>query len=243
MPKPIPKLLTKHCEPEVRQFLLSGSIKIGTLREFRNTETGTGAFSDEGEGISSTQITGDVHNATFQAGGNFFVNCSFVGNRGSAIKSQLTIEANAFCASIGPYSAERHRRLSAESANYKGNPKWTAHVVYNTDRLISAFQSLRNEISHQCLFIYGSIEYRARNRTGTQREIAKLFDGTTEFIHSVDAVFIKPELFAVEEEFRLGLIPKLSTHQCSTIWTRDFPKIMGAFRDAIEEEGSAGPRC
>lgn len=238
---PFPTLLTKHCTPAVRKFMLDGRFKIGTLREFRACELATGAFSDAGEGTSVIAIKGDVRNASFSIGNNVFSNNTFIGN-GTAIVVSHELDANAFCASTGPYNTKRHEILMGETAGYKGNPEWTAHLILNTERLIGALKALQASAARPTILGCGPIRYDKRELEGVQFDIPALINDQRRLQHALDCVFVKPKRFSIEEEFRIGLIPTTGGGPCDTLWTADSPGLMEMFRGAVEDEGSDQPR-
>lgn len=235
-------LVTKYCRPQDREFMLSGSFKIGTHRGYSAGE-GTGLLSDTSEGMGATEVSGDLVNWSGMIGTNTFINCSSIGNKGKSFVIQESINANIFCASGGDYNARRHSLLLAGEDGYAANPDLTAFIVFDAPLFKQALQLLSDTLfggEHQ--WVDRPVTYGLR-----VREIPSgLFIGippTAMARRLIEQAFLKPPQFALEQEHRFVLLPKPPNLSPMDRYTREMPShVKEAFCRSIYDAGSATPR-
>jgi len=196
-----PTYITKHIEGDVLQLHLDGSLRFGTLENYRGKEmTIQHRFRDGKEGKFSEVI---------RPSGNFieYANINGIVMRNNYFEGVYCITSfdhhvndYCYCSSIGPYDSQRAMKLKLS-----GNEELTHYVVYDLARLKQAILALLRERFGQAPYeLVGKIvEYGEKDIT--------IFAGSRFIYRSsgdligvwARAAFVKPADFIDEEEFRL----------------------------------------
>jgi hypothetical protein len=217
--------------------MLNGHFKIGSHAEYSGSE-GTGLLSDNSEGDGGIAVTGNFLRFTGELAGNYFHNCTFVSTGDDVITVHQKINCAIFCASRGPYDAQRHKAIVEGSASYPPNPDTTAFLILDAEKLLSALTMATDELLRQrTRWVFRPLIYSERllkipssKFTGLpQASMAKRL---------VDQAFTKPARFKIEEEMRFVMIPAPHTEIPSRIFTSELsPAVQNAFKSAIAGVG------
>lgn len=195
-------LLTKHCSPEVRDWMLNGQFKIGSHIEYSKGLT-SGALSDTAEGNGGFFVKGNLHNFSGQIGSITFKNVSSIGNM-NAIAVEDNINSLMFCASIGAYDRKRHEAIINGDLNqsYDRNPNYTAYLTLDAGKLGAALKSATDEFfGTQTYWVGIPVQYGERYENIDASDF-RGFSGPDLMARLTKQASLKPKKFALEEEFR-----------------------------------------
>lgn len=237
-------LLTKHCRPEVREWMLNGHFKIGSHKEYSKGEA-TGALSDTAEGTDEIAIKGDMNNFSGRIGAISFHNVSIVNSRSNnAVVSRNEINSLVFCASNGAYDPKRHAAIieGVSSHSYPPNADLTAYLTLDGDKLHAALTAATDELfGVKTRWIGIPVSYGSRNEKFDGKNF-KGFSDQELMRRLVRATARKPERFAVEEEFRFVFAFQPKNPLPETIYTKDLSEcIHEAFRQTVVDIGDVRP--
>lgn len=196
-----PIYITKHIEENVLQLHLDGSLRFGTLENYRGNEINIQhRFRDGKEGRFSE---------TVRPSGNFieYADINGIVLRNSYFEGVYCITSfdhnvndYCYCSSIGPYDSQRAMKLKLA-----GNEKLTHYIVYDLARLKQAILSLLRERFGQAPYelVGRSVEYGEKDITmyAGSRFVYRSSGNLIEVW--ARAAFLKPIDFINEEEFRM----------------------------------------
>ena len=196
--------ITKHCNERAYNAIIGGSLKIGTLSEYRSQEDAPGLMSDREEGISTLEVRGDVANASLKIGSISIEGFSSEGCVRGAIGVGHASDAYVFCASQGAYDRDRHEMLLRGNSEYPSNPDILYYVVFDRDALFSSIEEeFQKNVVGECSFKWGLVKYGDRRFERTLAEMtAQTEPSSSEIIRTI---FAKPANFACEEEIRFAI--------------------------------------
>lgn len=238
-------LLTKHCQPEFRELMLSGCFKIGSHTEYSKGEA-TGALSDTEEGNGGFYIKGSLKDPNFSIGTNhFYGGCYEAGSQGNGFEYQASINSFMFCASKGDYNPDRHLKIINGDANkdYSPNPSYTAFLILDEFKLGKALADASSEFFNEPTRWRGiPVSYGSRHE-----EIAvENFKGFTDdelWLRLAEQATLKPTRFGIEEEYRFYMDQPLGRPIPPYLLTKDLSKsIQLAFSQAVVDAGDIMPR-
>lgn len=243
-------IITKYFDAEEQwENYASGSFRFGTLRGYASGEGGDGErFSDESEGTIITHFgkPGD-ETKHLKIGGVTIDQFSSIPpapegtplyeiwkQTPSLITYNQKIDANIFCASLGPYNAAHHRIMRYGSNElevpYKGDFKLTGWAEIDLDKFVRAtrawvmknseYAEIRNGTEP---FLLGRpVRY---NKKDEHRPIHDAHTADDMSEHTIDRlVFQKPERFQPEREFRIAVSshPRAHTSKTEPIFPKSF---------------------
>lgn len=124
----------------------AGSFKIGTLEEYRKSESGLARMSDKGEGVAELGFGsggGKIHRMELP-NGNLIENCTFE-NVGTAVVVASSFNEHVFCCSIGKYSKKHHDAIRygekfPDGTEYLGNEDLDAYAEIRLDKFLQAIR-------------------------------------------------------------------------------------------------------
>ena len=243
------QFVTKYFDPKYKGSYEEGSIRLGTLQEYRSIEDGTGLFSDTGEGenIATVENSGYIASMHIPGGGSIS-NVTI----GSDVKSAVGIHYQpinewVFCSTFGVYNEEHHRQMvkghsfdiDGQTYEYPENPNNTSYCVFDLAILIGAIKDClldEAEVGVKVGVSYSLMNYGERGRFRTVQDYAKPQieeNFTAEDYKNV--VFTKPPQFSVEKEFRIVARPLINE------WAPDDAEAMflksGLIRASLLEMG------
>lgn len=237
------KIITKHCRPEDRARMLKGHFKFGTLDEYtpRSGRSG-GLYSDVAEGTGESVLRGDLYNAS----GDFFgMSYHDISTKNVDAAFSYTLELNypVFCASLGPYKPERHRRLLNGTESYEGNPECTAFVMIDVDIFAQAAKEMAICVFGKCRGMFATrVKYGERSYDVPQHLLTRDKRYNNELEAFYRAAFTKPLNFSIEEEYRFVIVPA-EYPKARQVFTRTLPNgIVNLFIRSICDEGNDTPR-
>lgn len=158
-------LLTKHCSPEAREWMLNGHFKLGSHKEYSGG-LATGALSDTAEGKSCVSVKGDLIGFTGPMGGAMLRNVSLI-NCNRSIVYNASINSMMFCASDGDYSPERHNATIAgnPAQGYEANPNYTSYLTLDAEKLKAALTAATDQFfGVRTHWIGIRVQYGERNK-------------------------------------------------------------------------------
>lgn len=205
------RLITKFFEPEDRHYFLNGSIKFGTLNEYRSAENRKylGARIDEKEGFLEEEfIVRAIDQETkLYVSGAFDISMTNSTFSGAAVK---IINEWVFCSSDGDYTSELHAGILYGRGTYKGNPALQDFCVFDLEKLIPALLvELRGhrefEVRGPEPYLFsGCVNYGKspikRDVTGQNYNHSVVIGSAENYLRTV---YAKPEDYYLENEFRL----------------------------------------
>ncbi|WP_202356214.1 hypothetical protein [Mesorhizobium sp. 113-3-3] len=226
--------VTKHCKPADREYMLSGSFRIGTHSGFYSGESTL--YDDRDEGKGESNLTGDVFNLSGSIGNIVHMSGVTVVNIKNAVSYQHNVDFNVFCSSIGPYSEIRHRLLMDGRGAYTGSKSMTAWLVLDVAKLRIALEAVATHCFARTIVIEKPVSYGRRTREFSQSTIGANFATSTLLSRDIEFAFVKPSLFSVEEEYRHCMIPVGAPPE--PILTNRLPRyIRRLFVQAIHDPG------
>lgn len=239
-------LLTKHCRPEDRERMLDGHFKIGSHREYSKGEL-TGTLSDTAEGSGGFIVKGALTNFSGKVGTNTFTNCNFgAAMSGNSFVYEDAVNTLMFCASLGSYNVQRHEAIIRGDLDrsYPPNAGLTAYLTLDSDRLKAALTAATDELfGVSTRWIAGPVSY------GSRHEIfnAQMFRGASSqelMIRLANQASIKPERFAIEEEFRFLMVLLPQAQLPEALLTKELSEsIHNAFKLTIVDAGGVQTRA
>lgn len=196
-----PKFITKYTDKRGFNAIIRGSIRIGSLSQYRHQESALSADSDEG--------VMEVDFATPQ--GNF---AGDIGSFESVLISGAEIimtEGNlfdrwVFCATLGEHSAAHHNLILNGNDHYCGNSSYLYYVEFDADLLFNAV--VEAAILKQPSMIADATAHNVKYSSFLPRyspEKKLSADDWAEFFHM--KVFYKEPYFAPEREYRILFQP------------------------------------
>jgi len=211
-------LITKFFAADQLKNYGKGSFKIGTLSEYRNSESSSARMADTGEGITerrSPLSSGIMKSYRTLDGlvfsGNIWENC------GSGFVASSVINEYIFCATFGDYSKDTHKKLLygcqlSEGHWYSGNPDLTHFAVINVEKFILALRlwikSRRRSFKKNFDPIgdIGGYQVVYRERFEELHQPIVKYDELENFDKIyLQSVFFKPPHFLPENEFRISM--------------------------------------
>lgn len=233
------KVVTKHCLPNDRMHMLSGSFRVGSLSEYWKQEHREGRLSDylEGKGthVVEDQIFGS--DIIMPQRGIYITGLLSIGNGQGNLAIESAVDLHIFCSSIGEYRADRHLAILENEPEPGNRP--TAFLTLDVEALAYAMTMLSAELGIAQSAKHKEVRYGDRNKVVAARDIEGTFN--KDFKADVwELGYTKPPKHEHEEEYRFALEPQGAAHP---LLTRDYPKkIQELFRQAIVDEGQDGAR-
>lgn len=232
----LPRLVTKHCTPEVREWMLEGRFKIGHHADYGG---GTTSINNDRDGVGGIALLGNVKNITWTDpfSRNKFVVGSITGSK-VAVAVDTSVNLNMFCCSSGAYQHKRHKKLRMGVGQYVGDPSLSAHIVLDVAKLHYAFGKTMNALFGGAAFLVGPVSYDGRSHALTsQSAFANLVEADINAA-TIRSAFGKPSHYAIEDEVRWIFAPA-NRAPIANIFTKDLsPTIQSLYRDAIYNRGS-----
>lgn len=236
-------ILTKHCEPEVREYMLSGSFRIGSHVGYSKAES-NGALNDDSEGLGATRVPGSTGRISGRFAYGTFANCDFGGPGEIAMHFEERVNSCVFCASSGTYSFRRHALIleGVPEAGYLPNDKYTAFLSLDAGKLLSALNMATDELfGVRTTWIADEVHYEDRIRL---LDPGQLINYSAEEMNKRIAhqAFTKPTRFECEEEYRFVMLRNVGARIPEAFLTSSLSKqVQQAFVEAIVDEGSTFP--
>lgn len=231
-------LLTKHCSPKAREWMLKGHFKIGSHEEY-SQGLATGTLSDTAEGKGGFSVMGNLFSFSGNIGGGKFDNISIVGFP-TAIAYENSINSMMFCASKGKYDSERHATIinGASDQQYEPNADYTAYLILDGSKLMAALTAATDQFfGTSTRWSGGTVQYGERYEDME----ASRFKGVSSpelMVRLIRQASLKPKKFAVEAEYRflMDILPGRPLPK--SIFTKDLSvRVQKAFRRAIVDQG------
>lgn len=235
----LPTRITKFVPAEVFELVLSGSLRFGSLEEYRACEAAEKRLSDRRDGSSSHYVKGDLINESFTLGGNF-INVTAIGSRKAAVTLEKTEDALIFCASCGDYSPDLHRRFIEA-----GNGSCTHYVVFDLEGFLKASKELSLLVAPQGWGHAAPVVYAEKDHEVTLREIEELSNRPVKSEAErrslvCKSVFVKSPMFEYEQEFRVALMRIQGDRDSfrKALLTANLPdEVQGLFKNAAIGSG------
>jgi hypothetical protein len=201
-------LVTKHCSENVLNFIRQGSIRIGTLSDYRKSEGLNALLSDRSEGQGSKAVKGDLPNFTGFIDNDFFSGNVFVDVKRPIVTS-VTMDCNVFCCSVGPYDSNRHKRIMIGNSEYGSNPAQTHFLEFDKERLNDAIAKTLMEHYHKNIQTFrGKVTYDRRDRVIDSAYVQEEMSSDSMNRFGMELVHKKPALYSLEEEYRFAFMPE-----------------------------------
>ncbi len=212
----------KYFDLASRHYYESGSLKIGTLEEYRSQENiqTLGARLDSEEGILKVNVSLNNH---VISPGEIDEDLGILNNgtgrlifRGGRTAIRLRHNSYVWCASNGCYSKAQHKRLLQGSKDYSGNPSLLCWATFDAVALDNALKNtLLRPISYDGGFMsyqycWGHVDYNRDTLERLSDRNHREWISSNEMSEDdyFDAIFAKPNRYALENEIRLAFNPK-----------------------------------
>lgn len=192
----------------------NGRFKIGTLEQYRSSESVSFRLSDHREGIQRIMVggsSGSVRNLTLP-GGSYFGHISWQ-DCGAGILHETSHNEYIFCVSLGGYDREHHKiMLNGDDKGYPGNPELTHYVQIDLRLFDAALKKwavkalgILREGQTTAYTFSKSVIYEGRDVEISPLTAQSMSTEAMKTNALIRAVFHKPQPFAAEKEFRICL--------------------------------------
>ena len=194
----------------------SGSFKLGTLAEYRNSDSGLARMKDKGEGVHDQGFgsgTGVIKNIVLP--GNIRIDNLSVSGTGNWIGTNVTFNEHVLCVSKGEYSRSHHEEMMAGwgtgfEDEYLGNQDLNSFAVIDlgellyglrcwakTSGVLNSTEPLKRVVRSR------SVSYGVERKSSYEiDDIWKVWQKMT-FEDYEKAIFSKPRVFQREKELRV----------------------------------------
>ncbi|PTW62769.1 hypothetical protein C8N35_101817 [Breoghania corrubedonensis] len=232
-------LITKYCTPDARQHILSGNFKIGSLSEYRSSEAGGGLMADRGEGMGEIGLAGNSLIRSGRFGSFNFSNVGLSGDR-PFFTQGFSIDAHVYCTSVGGYNRDTHMNIRNGTRSYCANPNYKSFIVLDLDYLIKAFEEIKYSMNKDDTNIYnGEVRYCSREKVIRSENSNVNSSGNDVEMHMKDIIFIKQDIFQVENEYRISIFSINNDKLLKSVYTRDMSEyIQKLFVRSIVDKGA-----
>lgn len=234
-----PKFVTKYVSKDFFDDTAAGCLRFGTLQEYRSAEQkDVKRFSDITEGCYVTKVADDILGEDVNIPGILAKGMFSMGNRGSSIAIEQVYDALVLCVVSGNYCSKHHFDFVRNN-----NDDADCYVTFNTEKLYLAMLNMFSNLTYgNTLFSARDINYITSNKEEIV-DLAHLHNiannpGTNEFNR---AVFIKPDFFSYEKEFRFTLWPGDAdidlARDSLIVKNHSSKKIMLMFKESVVDSG------
>jgi hypothetical protein len=229
--------VTKHCTEKDFSRNCEGSLRVGTLSDYRKIEANTGLLSDKDEGRGIKAIEGDFPNFTGYIAGDLLSENHF-SNVKYPVAVDTSTDCNLFCVSEGPYNKDRHFDIVEGNSEYNSNIELRYFIQYDKLKLCNAIGNcLKSIYNINVKMAAGKVTYATRDIIFDGADAEREFSERELNNYAFGLIFRKPHIYRIEDEFRLAFFPEGVPPRVS--FTTDLPvEIRKSLIDAIVADGS-----